>query len=199
MLRLKKCFSHIKILKNMKSLLKTLSHTDLRPGIIYNREYIGPNETYKKSKGGTTFMVVPTGKKFVIRELYSPSRSISSEHHMGGEITFSEPENICNEYNVYECSDSKRWFIHKKVMTLKEAISTKAINLGELKNVFRDQSTNFTRTNPVSYYEKKAYFSMTANPTKEYPYLSGVVFVFKNTDDLKLQVRKFFPDAWFVR
>lgn len=182
----------------METLIKSLLHTDLKPGCIYNREYIGPNEAYKKSNGKTTFVVISVGEKLVIEELYSFSGDAMTDQHRS-RTTFSFPENICKEYVVYKCSDPKKWFIHKKTMTLEEAIESGAVTIENIRKIFRDQSKSFIRTDPIVHYEGgKKCLEMLAEPTEKYPYLSMVTFVFESSEDAKKKVRKIFPNAWFM-
>ena len=183
----------------MQTLTETLDHTDLKAGRIYNREYTGENEAYKKSNGKTTFEVISVGEKLVIRELYSFSGYAIDKQHKSNRITFSVPEAICKEYIIYECSDPEKWFIHKKAMTLQEAIESKAIIVKDLEKIFCDQSKDSEKKDHVTYYENgKRYLEMLAKPTEKYPYLSMVIFLFENTEDLKSQVTKFVPKAWFM-
>ena len=58
---------------------------------------------------------------------------------------------------------------------------------------------DFEKKDHVTYYENgKRYLEMLAKPTEKYPYLSMVIFLFESTEDLKSQVTKFVPKAWFM-
>ncbi len=183
-----------------------LNYKDLKVGHIYNKEYTGKNEAYKKCNGKTTFKVISTGKKYEIKELYSFCGDVYSKYLERGPITFSSPINICKGYNVYECPDPKKWFIHKKIMTLKKAIKENLITVETIKDVFKNQSGNFIREDPVTYYSDKGqrYFELLTEPYmndvqhKKYPYLNSVAFLFKSTEELKLKVREIYPQAWFM-
>lgn len=171
---------------------------ELKLGKVYNREYVGPDEDYKKINGKTTFLVIFNGSHLVIRTFFSVGGDYDSPFLESHYSQFNVPHQILHEYRIYECANKTKWFIHCQVMTLEVAITKKFISVDTLSHIFADRSQHFNSRNPVVFYASgSCYINIAVSPTTKYPFLQGIALGFNNYEDLKTQVRSYCPQAWF--
>lgn len=171
---------------------------ELKSGKVYNREYVGPNEDYKKINGKTTFLVIFNGSHLVIRTFFSMGGDYASPFVESHYSQFNIPHQILHEYKIYECADKRKWFVHCQVMTLEDAITSKLISVDTLSHIFADRSRDSNRHNPVIFYANgSCYVNIAVSPTAKYPFLQWIALSFSDYEDLKTQVCTYCPRAWF--
>lgn len=178
----------------------SLCHTDLKVGHIYNRERLGCDDKEIDLSSKTTFeLIAVTDRGYETQELFTIGGNEEHPQVRGNVGYFPNPESICKNHHVYECSDPAKWHKHKVVMDIEEAYAQKLISRKDIQAIFRSQAGNYMRRDPVTYYGNgKRCFSMEAKPTTENPRLHSIGFTFKNTAELKKKIRKIYPQAWFM-
>lgn len=167
---------------------------DLKVGSIYNREYIGP----KNLKLRETIRVQSAEKSVVFRQLFSSHGSANSPQLEGNPITYSSPEYFFKDHRVWECDNSEQWFYGSISITLKEAFAESLITVEKMAYKFRDQSKDYIKVSEIISFDGGCAVDFIAEPTDKYPDLKRVFIVFKNWKEMKAEVRKFYPSAWFI-
>lgn len=167
---------------------------DLKVGSIYNREYIGP----KNLKLRETLRVQSADKSLVFRQLFSSQGSASSPQLEGNPTTYSSPEYFFKDHRIWECDNSEQWFYGGIFITLEEALAESLITVEKMAYKFRNQSEDFMKVSDIISFDGGCAVDFITEPTDKYPDLKRVFIVFKSWKEMKAEVKRFYPSAWFI-
>jgi hypothetical protein len=167
---------------------------DLKVGSIYNREYIGP----KEKKLRETLVVQSVDKGLMFRQLFSEHGSASNSLLESNPTTFSSPEYFFKNHRIWECDNPEQWFYRGVFITLEEALAESLVTIEQMAYKFRNQSKEFMKVSDIISFDGGCAIDFYTEPTDKYPDLKKVFIVFKSWKEMKLEVLKFYPSAWFM-
>ncbi|MFZ2309995.1 MAG: hypothetical protein WAW11_00435 [Patescibacteria group bacterium] len=167
---------------------------DLKVGSIYNREYIGPKD-YKLRE---TFRIKSVDKSLVLRQLFSSHGSVCSPQLEGNPTTFTSPEYFFKDHRVWECDNPEQWFYGGIFITLEEALAESLVTIEKMAYKFRNQSKDYIKVSDIISFDGGCAVDFYTEPIDKYPDLKKVFIVFKNWKEMKAEVRRFYPSAWFM-
>ena len=164
---------------------------DLKVGSIYNRESVG-------HKLRETFRIQSVDKSLVLRQLFSSHGSVCSPQLEGNPTTFTRPEYFFKDHRVWECNDPEQWFYAGIFITLEEALVESLVTIPKMAYKFRNQSKDYMKVSEIISFDDGCAVDFYTEPTEKYPDLKKVFIVFKSWEEMKTEVRKFYPSAWFI-
>jgi len=180
-----------------------------KEGHVYNKQYYGTNELYKRQNGQTTIRVIKIdGDKIVYYELYDQYPSLETDELMQGPVfwNLSYLVNSQDEYKYTEVFDKSEYIVHSQIMKLSDALSQGLIKLETIQYMFRDQRAEhgqqYRTYESVCTNSSGGKFIALKMPVEEgvsdNKMLQTIVFKWDTREQMQNEIREVFPNAWFI-
>lgn len=111
-----------------------ISYSQLQPGKVYNRVYIGDNDAYARINGKITFRVIQTEPIMKAADLFCQFGHPLDAHLAGHEWTSRNLERAFQDYQIYEPQSEDEWFKKSaRLSSVQEAVRLGYVDVEALK------------------------------------------------------------------